>query len=346
MLKSINTLQIERTMIRMEMKTEILPASDEKSIEKAAALLQNGELVALPTETVYGIAADARNGEAVKKIFVAKGRPQDNPLIVHVTGPEMLPGLVSEVPERAQLLMAAFCPGPLTIIMPRGPEVAAECCAGLDTVGIRMPSHPVARAVIEKSGCAFAAPSANLSGKPSPTNAQDVFTDMDGRLPLILDGGECDVGVESTVVSVVGEKPTLFRPGHITLEDLERALGEEVEVSKAILEKLPEGAVVRSPGMKYKHYAPKADVTLLDGTFEQFKPMWMLTPSRIPAACALPAKRKSWVCPAWSMDARATVPIRQSTSSAACAHWMSRAMPWSTPAARRRTAFPWRCTTA
>ena len=169
---------------------------------------------------------------------MAKGRPQDNPLIVHVTGPEMLPGLVSEVPERAQLLMAAFCPGPLTIIMPRGPEVAAECCAGLDTVGIRMPSHPVARAVIAQSGCAFAAPSANLSGKPSPTNAQDVFTDMDGRLPLILDGGECDVGVE---------------------------------VSKAILEKLPEGAVVRSPGMKYKHYAPKADVTLLDGTFEQFK---------------------------------------------------------------------------
>ena len=240
----------------MKIKTEVLPADQAESIAKAAELLRSGELVALPTETVYGIAADARNGEAVKKIFVAKGRPQDNPLIVHVAGPEMLPGLVSEVPERAQLLMAAFCPGPLTIIMPRGPEVAAECCAGLDTVGIRMPSHPVARAVIEQSGCAFAAPSANLSGKPSPTNAQDVFTDMDGRLPLILDGGECDVGVESTVVSVVGDKPTLFRPGHITLEDLERALGEEVEVSKAILEKLPEGAVVRSPGMKYKHYAP------------------------------------------------------------------------------------------
>ena len=246
-------------MIRMSINTEVRPADT----EGIAQLLRQGELVALPTETVYGIAADARNGEAVSKIFVAKGRPQDNPLIVHVTGPEMLHGLVSEVPERAQLLMAAFCPGPLTIIMPRGPEVAAECCAGLDTVGIRMPSHPVARAVIEASGCAFAAPSANLSGKPSPTNAQDVFTDMDGRLPLILDGGECDWGVESTVVSVVGEKPTLFRPGHITLEDLERALGEEVEVSKAILEKLPEGAVVRSPGMKYKHYAPKADVTLL-----------------------------------------------------------------------------------
>ncbi len=178
----------------MKMKTQVLPACG-KALP-LPPLLQQGELVALPTETVYGIAADARNGEAVKKIFVAKGRPQDNPLIVHVSGPEMLPGLVSEVPERAQLLMAAFCPGPLTIIMPRGPEVAAECCAGLDTVGIRMPSHPVARAVIQKSGCAFAAPSANLSGKPSPTNAQDVFTDMDGRLPLILDGGECDVGVE------------------------------------------------------------------------------------------------------------------------------------------------------
>ena len=252
------------------MNTQVLPVNEE-SIALAAKLLQQGELVALPTETVYGIAADARNGEAVKKIFEAKGRPQDNPLIVHICGMEMLHGIVSEVPERAKKLAAAFWPGPLTMVMPRGPEVSTVTCAGLDTVGVRMPSHPVVQAVIKASGVAFAAPSANLSGKPSPTNAQDVFTDMDGRLPLILDGGECDVGVESTVVSVVGDKPTLFRPGHITLEDLERALGEEVEVSKAILEKLPEGAVVRSPGMKYKHYAPKADVTLLNGTFEQFK---------------------------------------------------------------------------
>ncbi len=254
----------------MNIKTVLRPA-DEAGIDQAAQLLRRGEIFALPTETVYGIAADARQGAAVRKIFEAKGRPQDNPLIVHVAGPEMLPGLVAEVPERAQLLISAFCPGPLTIIMPRGPEVADECCAGLDTVGIRMPSHPVAREVIRRSGCAFAAPSANLSGRPSPTNAQDVLTDMDGRLPLILDGGECAVGVESTVVSVVGPKPTLFRPGHITLEDLERALGEEVEVSAAILEKLPEGAVVRSPGMKYKHYAPKADITILDGSFEQFR---------------------------------------------------------------------------
>ncbi len=254
----------------MNVKTVLRPA-DEAGIDQAAQLLRRGEIFALPTETVYGIAADARQGAAVRKIFEAKGRPQDNPLIVHVAGPEMLPGLVAEVPERAQLLISAFCPGPLTIIMPRGPEVADECCAGLDTVGIRMPSHPVAREVIRRSGCAFAAPSANLSGRPSPTNAQDVLADMDGRLPLILDGGECAVGVESTVVSVVGPKPTLFRPGHITLEDLERALGEEVEVSAAILEKLPEGAVVRSPGMKYKHYAPKADITILDGSFEQFR---------------------------------------------------------------------------
>ena len=209
----------------MSIETLLCPA-DQAGIARAAALLRQGEIIALPTETVYGIAADARNGSAVKKIFAAKGRPQDNPLIVHIDDVKMLPGLVSEYPERAQLLAAAFWPGPLTIIM---------------------------------------------SGRPSPTTAQDVWADMQGRLPLILDGGPCDVGVESTVVSVVGEKPTLFRPGRITLEDLERALGEEVELSPAILEKLAEGEVARSPGMKYKHYAPKADITILDGTFEQYK---------------------------------------------------------------------------
>ena len=253
------------------MKTQMLSAQRPEDIAAAAGLLRSGKLVAIPTETVYGLGANGLDENAVLRIFEAKGRPQDNPLILHISEPRELESICHDIPAQAWLLAEHFWPGPLTIIMPRGPEVAAECCAGLDTVGIRMPSHPVARAVIKASGCAFAAPSANLSGKPSPTNAQDVFTDMDGRLPLILDGGECDWGVESTVVSVVGEKPTLFRPGHITLEDLERALGEEVEVSKAILEKLPEGAVVRSPGMKYKHYAPKADVTLLDGTFEQFK---------------------------------------------------------------------------
>ncbi len=252
------------------MKT-IFRAADAAGIAQGAQLLRQGEVFALPTETVYGIAANARNGEAVKKIFTAKGRPQDNPLIVHVTDLGMLPGLVREVPERAQLLAHAFWPGPLTIVMPRGPEVADECCAGLDTVGIRMPSHPVAQAVIRQSGCAFAAPSANLSGSPSPTTAQDVLADMDGRLPLILDGGPCDVGVESTVITVAGEKPMLLRPGHITLEQLEAALGEEVLLSGAILEELHEGEEVRSPGMKYKHYAPKAKITILEGSFDRFK---------------------------------------------------------------------------
>ena len=252
------------------MKTQVLPITPE-SIALAAKLLQQGELVALPTETVYGIAADARNGEAVKKIFEAKGRPQDNPLIVHICGMEMLQGIVSEVPERAKKLAAAFWPGPLTMVMPRGPEVSDVTCAGLDTVGVRMPSHPVVQQVIRESGVAFAAPSANLSGKPSPTNAPDTLADMDGRLPLILDGGECTVGVESTVVAVTGEHPMLLRPGYVTKEQMEAVLGEEVLVSPAILEKLKDGEVARSPGMKYKHYAPKADVTLLDGTFEQFK---------------------------------------------------------------------------
>ena len=252
------------------MKTQVLPITPE-SVALAARLLQQGELVALPTETVYGIAADARNGEAVKKIFEAKGRPQDNPLIVHICGMEMLNGIVSEVPERAKKLAAAFWPGPLTMVMPRGPEVSDVTCAGLDTVGVRMPSHPVVQQVIKASGVAFAAPSANLSGKPSPTNAPDTLADMDGRLPLILDGGESNVGVESTVVAVTGEHPMLLRPGYITKEQMEAVLGEEVLVSPAILEKLKDGEVARSPGMKYKHYAPKADVTLLDGTFEQFK---------------------------------------------------------------------------
>lgn len=251
------------------MKTQVLPVTEE-SIALAARLLQEGKLVALPTETVYGIAADARNGEAVHKIFEAKGRPQDNPLIVHIYGMEMLKGIVSEVPERARKLANAFWPGPLTMVMPRGSEVSEVTCAGLDTVGVRMPSHPVVQAVIKKSGVAFAAPSANLSGKPSPTNAQDTLADMDGRLPLILDGGESAVGVESTVVSVTGEHPILLRPGYITKEQMEAVLGEEVQVSPAILEKLKDGEVARSPGMKYKHYAPKAQVTILRGSFDAF----------------------------------------------------------------------------
>ena len=239
--------------------------TDGVMLREAAALIKQGEAVAFPTETVYGLGADGLNGEAVRKIFEAKGRPQDNPLIVHICGMEMLHGIVSEVPERAKKLAAAFWPGPLTMVMPRGPEVSEVTCAGLDTVGVRMPSHPVVQAVIKASGVAFAAPSANLSGKPSPTNAQDTFVDMDGRLPLILDGGESAVGVESTVGAVTGEHPMILRPGYVTKEQMEAVLGEEVLVSPAILEKLKDGEVARSPGMKYKHYAPKADLVLVEG---------------------------------------------------------------------------------
>ena len=201
------------------------PARESAAVEQAADILRRGGLLAIPTETVYGLGADALNEDAVLRIFLAKGRPQDNPLIVHICGMEMLHGIVSEVPERAKKLAAAFWPGPLTMVMPRGPEVSEVTCAGLDTVGVRMPSHPVVQAVIKASGVAFAAPSANLSGKPSPTNAQDVFTDMDGRLPLILDGGESAVGVESTVVAVTGEHPMILRPGYVTKEQMEAVLG-------------------------------------------------------------------------------------------------------------------------
>lgn len=254
----------------MNINTELLKA-DSASIQKAADLLKNGDIVAIPTETVYGIAASAFDGKAVSAIFKAKGRPQDNPLIVHIDGMDMLEGLVSEVPEGAKKLANAFWPGPLTIIMPRGDKVADEVCAGLDTVAIRMPSHPVAHAVIAASGLPLAAPSANLSGSPSPTTADYVMQDMDGRLPLILDGGECQVGVESTVITLAAEQPMLLRPGYITKEQLEEVLGCPVALSGAITSKLKEGETARSPGMKYKHYAPKAEVVIVRGSFDAFK---------------------------------------------------------------------------
>ncbi|WP_418666174.1 L-threonylcarbamoyladenylate synthase [Allofournierella sp.] len=247
-----------------------LQQADGPAVALAAELLKGGGIVAIPTETVYGIAASALDGAAVKKIFEAKGRPQDNPLIVHIDRLEMLEGLVGCVPERAKKLAEAFWPGPLTMILPRGPRVAAEVCAGLDTVAVRMPSHPVARAVITACGLPLAAPSANLSGSPSPTTAHYVMEDMRGRLPLILDGGECQVGVESTVVSLAGPQAMLLRPGYITQEQLQEVLREKVLLSGAILEKLKEGETARSPGMKYKHYAPKAEVTIVKGGFQAY----------------------------------------------------------------------------
>ena len=241
------------------------------SVAEAARLLRAGEVVGIPTETVYGLAANALSDEAVPKIFAAKGRPQDNPLISHIASLDMLPMVVREVPGAAYRLAEAFWPGPLTLILPRSKTVADSVCAGLDTASVRMPSHPVALAVIRAAGVPLAAPSANLSGSPSPTTAADVLADMEGKIPLILDGGACSVGVESTVISLAGAQPVLLRPGYITKEQLEDAMGCAVALSDAVLHKLKDGESAASPGMKYKHYAPKADVTLLDGTFEQFK---------------------------------------------------------------------------
>ena len=253
----------------MIMETKLLkPTRD--SIDLACKLLQDGQVVGVPTETVYGLAGDCRNSEAVKKIFEAKGRPQDNPLIVHISNMEMLHGLVSKIPNDAKILAKYFWPGPLTMIMPRGNDLCPETCAGLDSVGIRMPSHPVARKIIEQSGIPFAAPSANLSGKPSPTNAEDVFADMNGRIPLIIDGGTCDAGVESTVLSLLQETPIILRPGVITKEQIEAVLHKKVEIARAITEEVKDNEKVLSPGMKYKHYAPNAKVILLRGSLQKF----------------------------------------------------------------------------
>ena len=242
-----------------------------EDINTAAAILRDGGLVAMPTETVYGLAADALNGEAVRRIFEAKGRPMDNPLIVHVaefSDIERL-RLVSEIPEKAIRLAEAFWPGPLTIIMKKGSVIPDEVSAGLDTVAIRIPSHPTARALIKTSALALAAPSANTSGKPSPTTAQHVIDDMDGRIEAVLDGGACSVGVESTVITLVADTPRILRPGIITREEIEAVIGS-VDVDRAVLNKLESDEKASSPGMKYKHYSPRARVILLRGEDEKY----------------------------------------------------------------------------
>ena len=244
------------------MQTQVLPANEE-SLALAARLLREGQLVAFPTETVYGLGANALDAEAVKAIFAAKGRPADNPLIAHIWDRAQLEGLV-EIPDAAPALMDAFWPGPLTILMPRTSRVPDVVTAGLDTVAIRMPSHPVARAMLRACGLPIAAPSANRSGKPSPTTAEHVRVDMDGRIPLILDGGPCDVGLESTVIDVTHGTPTILRPGGVTQAMLERVLGR-VEVAGSVLRPLQAGEKALSPGMRYRHYSPDGQVTLVEG---------------------------------------------------------------------------------
>lgn len=246
------------------MKTELLFPTPE-ALARAGELLRSGEVVGFPTETVYGLGANAMDEAAVEKIFAAKGRPGDNPLIVHIADADGLAPLIASEPgPHARALMDAFWPGPLTLIFPKSAAVPARVTAGLDTVAIRMPSHPVAQALIRAAGVPVAAPSANRSGRPSPTTAADVLEDMDGRVPMILDGGPCRVGVESTVVDLSGEAPRVLRPGGITRAQIE-AVASACEIDHAVLNPLGEGERPRSPGMKYKHYAPRGEVTVFCG---------------------------------------------------------------------------------
>ncbi|MGN0443758.1 MAG: L-threonylcarbamoyladenylate synthase [Acutalibacteraceae bacterium] len=251
------------------MKTKLLSASDD-DIRYAGEILRRGGLVGMPTETVYGLAGNALRGDCVRKIYQAKGRPSDNPLIVHISSFSQWEPLVAEIPEKAKKLAEKFWPGPLTIILKKSELIPKETSGGLDTVAVRMPSDETARRLIESAGVPLAAPSANTSGKPSPTSAQHVMNDLCGKIDAVIDGGECQVGVESTVISLVTEKPRLLRPGGVTPEMLESVLGE-IEIDDAVFSKLEDGVKAASPGMKYKHYSPSARVILLKGTFENYK---------------------------------------------------------------------------
>ena len=236
----------------------------EDQISAAADILRQGGLVGIPTETVYGLGANALDAEAVNKIFEAKGRPQDNPLIIHVPGPQWLPRYCEDVPPLAYTLARKFWPGPLTMILKRKPIVPDATTAGLDTVGVRCPDHQVTLSIIREAGVPVAAPSANTSGRPSCTTAADVMEDMEGKIDAVVDGGPCQVGVESTIVDLTCDPPRLLRPGGMPLEALEEVVGP-LTVDKAVTEPLKDGEQPKAPGMKYRHYAPKAPVTVVTG---------------------------------------------------------------------------------
>ncbi len=233
-------------------------------IQEAGDFIAAGELVAFPTETVYGLGGDALHPEAARKIYEAKGRPSDNPLIIHIAEVSDLERIAKEIPEQARKLAAAFWPGPLTMIVWKKEEVPYATTGGLDTVAVRMPNHPVALELIRKSGKLIAAPSANTSGRPSPTEASHVQSDLDGRIAMILDGGPVGIGIESTIVDLTEPVPMVLRPGYITPEMLSEVLGEEVIMDPGIIAS-DDITKPKAPGMKYKHYAPKADMVIVDG---------------------------------------------------------------------------------
>lgn len=251
---------MDTKMIRVEDTERIR----DEELAEAARILRNGGLVAFPTETVYGLGANALDEKAAAKIYAAKGRPSDNPLIAHISSLEELEPLVTEIPEAGRKLAEAYWPGPLTMVFPKSDRVPYGTTGGLDTVAVRMPSDPVAHRLIALAGVPIAAPSANTSGRPSPTMAEHVWQDMNGKIEMIIDGGPVGIGVESTIVDVSGEVPTLLRPGAVTVEMLEAVVGK-VEIDPAIQGPPKADLRPKAPGMKYRHYAPKAELTLVEG---------------------------------------------------------------------------------
>ena len=246
------------------MNTILFTENTKENIEKAAEIIRRGGLLGIPTETVYGLGANALNADACRRIYEAKGRPQDNPLIIHVPDASWLSRYCEKVPESAYRLAEAFWPGPLTMILPKRGIVPYRTTGGLETVGVRCPNHPVTLAVIAAADVPIAAPSGNTSGRPSPTSAADMLEDMDGKIDGIFDGGPCGVGVESTIIDLTCQPPRLLRAGGLPLEELERVLGT-VLVDKCITQLMTDGERPRAPGMKYRHYAPKAPVTVVTG---------------------------------------------------------------------------------
>ena len=250
------------------MKTLLLSAANPITAPTAANLIRKGELVAIPTETVYGLGANGLDEAAVAKIFEAKGRPQDNPLILHICGAEQMELFCHHIPQKAYDLAEAFWPGPLTMVLPARDVVPRRTTGGLNTVAVRCPDNAVTREIIRLSGVPIAAPSANISGKPSTTTAQHVLHDHDGKIAAVVDGGPCRVGVESTIVDLTEERPRLLRPGGITPEQLISVLGDLV-VDKAVTAQVDKDAVVKAPGMKYRHYAPSEPVVIVSGSREK-----------------------------------------------------------------------------
>ena len=250
------------------MDTLYLPAEDPKTPAIAANIIMQGGLVAIPTETVYGLGANGLDEKAVAKIFEAKGRPQDNPLILHIAGPEQIELFCHHIPQAAYDLAEKFWPGPLTMVLPARSSVPKRTTGGLSTVAVRCPDSRVTREIIRLAGVPLAAPSANISGKPSTTTAEHVRHDHDGRIELIVDGGSCRVGVESTIVDLTEERPRLLRPGGITPEQLTEVLGDLV-VDKAVTAQINKDEVVKAPGMKYRHYAPQSEVVIVAGAREK-----------------------------------------------------------------------------